>query len=234
MNKKQAKELVTEIEEIQSLMIAYVTDGRADDQPSQYRTVYDDVLFELEDAGYENPNPHKTLEIFWSYCKLQEMGTWAERRAYVRELYADISIELKRIQRDLPDPRNWKKANEELTDELSPVRTQWLKAKNFIFAQAPDYENSIKEAINSVESTLMILLNQPNGTLGKLIKKADLDPDISKIISQAYGLTSNKDFVRHGGVEDQMIGKTEAEFFLEFAAVSIIYIREKLKGTKEP
>ena len=76
----------------------------------------------------------------------------------------------------------------------------------------------------------MILLNQPNSTLGKLIKKAGLDPDISKIISQAYGLTSNKDFVRHGGVEDQMIGKIEAEFFLEFAAVSIIYIREKLRG----
>ena len=147
----------------------------------------------------------------------------------MKELYADILLELKRIQRNMPDPRNWKKANETLEDELSPVRTQWLKAKNFIYSPEPDYENSIKEAINSIESTIMILLNEPNGTLGKLIKNIDLDSDISKLISQAYGLISNKDFVRHGGVKNQNISKIEAEFFLEFAAVSIIYIREKLK-----
>jgi hypothetical protein len=75
----------------------------------------------------------------------------------------------------------------------------------------------------------MILLNQPNGTLGKLIKKAGFDPDIEKLISQAYGLVSNKDFVRHGGVVNQNICQIEAEFFLEFAASAIIYIRGKLK-----
>ena len=43
-------------------------------------------------------------------------------------------------------------------------------------------------------------------TLGKLIKKADLDPDIASVISKVYGLLSNKDFVRHGGVEEQRYG----------------------------
>ncbi len=228
MDSKQAKSLTVKIEGIQALMVAYVTGERADDQPQQYRIVYDDVYFELEEAGYENPNPHKSLEIFWSYCKLQEMGKWAERRAYVQELYADILLDLKRIQRNQPDPRNWKNTNEVLIDELSPVRTQWLKAKNFIYSSKPDYENSIKESINSIESILKILLNQPSGTLGKLIKRVPLDPDISKLISQAYGLSSNKDFVRHGGVENQNIGKIEAEFFLELAAISIIYIKEKI------
>ena len=187
------------------------------------------MFFELEDASLENPNPHKSLEVFWSFCKLKEFDKWSERRAYVKEIYADILLELKRIQRNAPDPRNWKKVNETLQDELSSVRTQWLKAKNFIYAPTPDYENSIKESINSVESTLKIVLEQPNGTLGKLTKNVGLDADIAKLISQAYGLTSNKDFVRHGGVANQNLCKLEAEFFLEFAAASIIYIREKFR-----
>lgn len=230
MDHKKAKEVTTKIEELQSLMIAYVTRERSHEQPLRYREIYDDVYFELEDAQYENPNPHKSLEVFWSYCGLKDMGTYASRRAYVRELYADILLDLKRIARNSSDPKHWKKANEILSDELSPIRTQWLKAKNFIYSSPPDFENSIKESINSIESCLMVLLRKPNGTLGKLIKEASLDTDIAKLISQAYGLTSNKDFVRHGGVENQDINKHEAEYFLEFAAISIIYIRNRLKN----
>ena len=75
----------------------------------------------------------------------------------------------------------------------------------------------------------MVLLESPNGTLGKLIKSAKLDPDIERLITQAYGLTSNKDFVRHGGVTHQNISKEEAKFFLEFSATAIVYITSKLK-----
>lgn len=229
MNSSNTKCLLTKIEDIQSLMIAYVTGKRADEQPPQYRDAYDEVFFLLEENGYENPNPHKSLEIFWSYCKLQNMDTWAKRRAYVQEMYADILLDLKRIQRNEPDPKNWKKTNEILTDALSPVRTQWLKAKNFIYSTHPDYENSIKESINAIESTLKILLEKPKLTLGKLIKNNDLDQDVQKLIDMAYGLISNKDFVRHGGVTNQNIEKPEAEFFLEFSAIAIAYIKEKVK-----
>ena len=229
MDSKTAKATTSRIEQIQSLMIAYVTGERSKEQPYSYKSLYDEVYFELEDSSYENPNPHKSLEVFWSYCKLQELDTYASRRAYVRELYSDILLELKRIQRHVASSKNWKKANEALNDELSPVRTQWLKAKNFIYSSSPDHENAIKEAINSIESCLMVLLEAPNGTLGKLIKSAKLDPDIERLITQAYGLTSNKDFVRHGGVTNQDIAKEEAEFFLEFSATAIVYITSKLK-----
>ena len=104
-----------------------------------------------------------------------------------------------------------------------------VKPKNFIFTSPPDYENSIKESVNSIESCLMILLNQQKVTLGKLIKSPNIDPDIGKIISLVYGLSSNKDFVRHGGVQNQVIGQLEAEFFLEFAASAIIYIKGKFE-----
>ncbi len=213
------------ITDIKSIMLAYATDGRTDGQPRQYQETYIDLDVLIEKAGYSNPNPYRTIEQFWKDCG----GTWAERRELIGNIYADLLFDIGRKRRNQKEPRNWKSANEALTDKLSPVRAQWLKAKNFIFTSPPDYENSIKESVNSIESCLMILLNRPKDTLGKLINNQKIDPDIGKIISQVYGLSSNKNFVRHGGVQNQLIGQLEAEFFLDFAASAIIYIKGKLK-----
>ena len=210
-------------------MAAFVTDGRTKEQPAEYRELFASVQIALEASKYAHPNPHKSLEVFWAFCKLEEMKTYASRRAYVEELYTDILLDLKRIQAHKPAPKNWAKANDALSDELSPVRAQWLKAKNFIVAATPDFENSVKESISSVESCLMILLKEPNGTLGKLIKRAGLDEHIERLISQAYGFASSKDFVRHGGTNESQLRKEEAEFFLEFSGSAIVYITAKLK-----
>jgi hypothetical protein len=232
LNTQKALELGAQIQQLQALMIAFVTDGRSPDQPAEYRELYATVHLSLEESKYAYPNPHKSLEIFWAFCKLQEMKTYASRRAYVEELYADILLDLKRVQAHKADPKNWTKANDALEDELTPVRAQWLKAKNFIFAPSPDFENSVKESINSVESCLMVLLNEPTATLGKLIKRAGLDQDIERLVSQAYGFASNKAFVRHGGTNASSLGKEEAEFFLEFAGSAIVYITAKVKRAK--
>lgn len=218
------KIIETAITDIKSIMLAYATRGRTDEQPQQYQEAYIDLDMLIENAGYSNPNPYKTIELFWKDCG----RTWADRRELISSIYADILFDIGRKERKQKDPRNWKTVNEALTDKLSPVRAQWLKAKNFVFTSPPDYENSIKESVNSIESCLMSLLDQPKGKFGKLIKNPRIDPDIRRIISQAYGLSSNKDFVRHGGVQDQAISQLEAEFFLDFAASSIIYIKSKL------
>lgn len=143
MDSKRAVELGAKVINLQTLMVAYATDGRTSDQPQAYRDLYADVTIELEEAKYANPNPHKSLEVFYAFCKLQEMNTYASRRAYIEELYADILLDLKRIQRHSPSSKNWGKANEALADELTPIRAQWLKAKNFIYSVTPDFENSI-------------------------------------------------------------------------------------------
>ena len=229
MDSKKALALAQKISELQTIMAAYATDGRTSDQPRAYRDLYAEVTIELEEAKYANPNPHKSLEVFYAHCKLQDMKTYVSRRAYVEDLYADVLLDLKRQQRHGATSKNWKKANDALEDQLSPIRKQWLKAKNFIYGSPPDYENSIKESISAVESCLMVLLDQPTGTLGKLIKQANLDPDIERLISHAYGFASNKAFVRHGGTCESSLTKAEAEFFLEFSASSIIYIAAKLQ-----
>ena len=226
------KETLRNIERLQGLMVAYVTNGRNDEQPDEYKKLYIDTLIQLEKLNYENPNPYRTLEEFWGVCKLR-YKSYAERRAYVNEIYGDVIIDIERKLRQAPEPKEWVKANQELADELTPIRKQWLKAKNFLLGPVPDYENCIKESTNSIESALKILLNKPGGTLGKIIKSVDLDSDIQKIISQMYGLVSNKDFVRHGGMVNQEITKDDAEFFLNFSAISIQYIKKKIKNATQ-
>lgn len=228
MTPAQARELRTKILRLKTLMVAFSTGGRTDEQPDQYRELYEEVSLDLEAAKYSNPNPHRSLELFYAYCRL-ECGTWAERRAYVDGLYADVLLDLKRVERNEAPPKSWTRANDTLADDLAPVRAQWLKARNFIHGANPDYENSVKEAINSVESTLKILLAQPSSTLGKLLKEADVDPDVERLIAQAYGYASNRDSVRHGGTKPSTLTKAEADFFLDFAATSIVYIAARLK-----
>ena len=222
------QDIVEVIENIQKIMIDYATDGRTPQQPKDYQDSYVDLAIQLEDAGYANPNPYKTIEAFWDDCG----ETWAERRRLVSQIYAELLFDIRRRFRRQKGPRNWQDTNEALTDQLTPVRNQWLKAKNFICASPPDYENSIKESINSIESCLKILLSKREGTLGKLSAKAGLDPDVERLIKTAYGLVSNKDFVRHGGTAPQNIGEVEATFFLEFAATAIVYIKAKIE--KQP
>lgn len=209
-------------------MVAYVTNGRTNEQPKEYKKVYIDTLIELEKLGYENPNKFRTLEEFWGACKLK-YSTYAERRAVVNEIYGDITLDIERKLRQEPKPKEWKKTHEILLDELPPIRRQWLKAKSFLLTNEPDFENSIKEATNSIESTLQILLKQPGQTLGKIIRSAEIDNDIKKIISQMYGLMSNKHFVRHGGAVEQDIKKEDPEFFLNFSAITIQYLKKRIK-----
>ena len=47
MDSKQALALSAKIAELQSLMVAYATDGRTSDQPSAYRELYGDVTLGL-------------------------------------------------------------------------------------------------------------------------------------------------------------------------------------------
>ena len=230
MGKEKLRGLKGKIEGTQALMIAFVTGERTETQPAEYQELFYQLDVDLEEQGYPNPNRHRSLEAFWSFCKLQELDTYALRRTYVRELYADVLLDIERALRKAKDPRKWKQTNQELTDELIPIRQQWLKAKNYIYSKPPDFENSMKESINSVESALRILTGDSGSTLGQMIKRVDIDPDIGRILSQVYGLLSNKPFVRHGGTQPEDIGKEEAEFFLELAAISIIYLKSKLKS----
>lgn len=228
---KKEKALILKIQELQGLLEDRATYFKNNEKEAtnRYSELYIEVDLELEELGYEHVNLHRSLHSIWSFSKTQGLATYDQRREYIRNLYEDILFDLNRKLAKEPDPKHWNTANEQLEDELEPIRTQWLKAKNYIYTTPPDFENSIKESINSIESLLMILLNRPGDTLGQMIKQPDIDEDIRRIISQVYGLVSNKDFVRHGGTQAQVINEEDAEFFLELSAISIVYLKKKLR-----
>lgn len=167
---------------------------------------------------------------FPGYVRNEELKTYASRRTVISKLYEDLLLDLTRAERQEKPSKVWANANDALEGDLALVRVQWLKARNFIQSNTPDFENSVKESISCVESTLRILLQQPKATLGNLLKEASLDSDIERLISQAYGYASNRDAVRHGGTKPSTLTKLEAEFFLEFAGGSIAYITARLKS----
>jgi hypothetical protein len=222
----QAIQLIAKIDRLSELMIAYVTGNREESQPKDYHDQYVDYELLLDELGLMNPNPHRSLESFWEHCKKVKLDTWASRRAYVKDLYSDLSLLAEKAKRSGQVPRNWRKTNENL-DGLEPVRNQWAKARRYIYASNPDYENGVKEAINSIESAVRILSGQPNATLGKGVKGMTIDEDIARLMSQAYGLASNRHSVRHGGTGESGLNREEAEFFLEFAAICITYLKQK-------
>ncbi len=104
------KETLQNIERLEGLMVAYVTNGRTEEQPREYKSIYIDTLINLEKLGYENPNMFKTLEEFWGICKLR-FPTYAERRAFVNEIYGDISLDIARKLRQEPEPKEWVRTN---------------------------------------------------------------------------------------------------------------------------
>lgn len=229
MTSTEAKELITRVDQLKALMGAYSTDGRTSTQSNEYQVLYREVALDLEAAKYSNPNPFKSLETLYAHVKGAGMKTYQERRVYIAKLYEDVLLDLARAARGEQSSKQWTRANEILQDELTPVRAQWLKAKNFTFGSAPDFENSVKESVSSIESTLRIILGKPTGTLGNLLKDAVLDKDVERLVSQAYGYASNRDGVRHGGTQPSTLTKAEAEFFLSFAAASITYIVARVK-----
>ncbi len=66
-------------------MIAYATDGRNENQPKEYQELYIDLDLLIEEAGYNNPNPYKTIELFWK----DRGSSWAQRRELVGKIIHD-------------------------------------------------------------------------------------------------------------------------------------------------
>lgn len=74
--------------------------------------------------------------------------------------------------------------------------------------QKPDYENSVKESISSVEAMCSIITGLSGGTatLGNTLKKLkengiNIHPAMESAFKQLYGYTSDSGGIRHGSIE---------------------------------
>lgn len=99
--------------------------------------------------------------------------------------------------------------------------------------QNPDYRNSIKESISSVESICKIVTNDDKATLGKALKivedKFGLHPALKGSLSQLYGYTSDGDGIRHAMLEESNLTYIDAKFMLVACTNFINYLIDKTK-----
>jgi hypothetical protein len=94
----------------------------------------------------------------------------------------------------------------------------------------PDYRNSIKEAISSVESLVTSTTNEKNfgRALQKLGKLLNLHPAFLSSLEKLYGYTSDEDGIRHGIFDTPVVGFEEAKFMLVACSALINYLTTKL------
>jgi hypothetical protein len=90
---------------------------------------------------------------------------------------------------------------------------------------APDYPNSIKEAVSAIEALCQIITSDKKASLGKLLGKIDgLHPAFKSALSNMYGFTSDAEGIRHALLDEPTLSFTDAKFFLVQAAAFINYI----------
>jgi len=157
------------------------------------------------------------------------------------EVVADDTgqIEIRSTRRDrarrILDERIHTAFGDLLTDgNLASARRHYGKAKRFLEGAEPDYENSCKESVCTIESLVTALTGERD--LPAAIKKAaraELIPrPLGEMIIKIYAYRGNEAGVGHGQASAPTVRRAEAELLFDLAAALGRYLRVAL--TAEP
>lgn len=97
----------------------------------------------------------------------------------------------------------------------------------------PDYRNSIKESISSVESVAKIIVGNDKTTLGQALKEIEkqhkIPNSLKSAFSSLYGFTSDEGGIRHSLLESSVdIDMEEARFMLIACSAFVNYLLSKI------
>jgi len=100
--------------------------------------------------------------------------------------------------------------------------------------ESPDYRNSIKESISSVEAVCRIITGDKNATLGKALDKIEREGKIEvhgalkKAFDSLYGYTSSAEGIRHSLLDDKKgLSFEDAKFMLVSCSAFVNYLISK-------
>jgi hypothetical protein len=117
--------------------------------------------------------------------------------------------------------------------KIQSCRTHLARALELLSdRKQPDFRNSIKESISSVEGTVQLILGQSKGTLGDCLRKVkgkiELHPALEQAFSKLYGYTSDKGGIRHAlSEESNNPSYADAKFMLVSCAAFVNYLLTK-------
>ncbi len=121
---------------------------------------------------------------------------------------------------------------EALQTPLTPV-TDHLKTALGLLSNktSPDYRNSIKESISSVEAICKLIARRSNATLPQALKRIEddvqLHPALKKAFNILYGYTSDAEGIRHALLEQSTLGYEDAKFMLVSCSAFVNYLTTK-------
>ena len=123
---------------------------------------------------------------------------------------------------------------EALETKNDPVRDHLKRSLEMLSDRKnPDYRNSIKEAISSVEAIVQLVTGSEKGTLGKLLneieKVANIHPALKSAFNKLYGYTSDANGIRHALLEGDRATFEEAKFMLVACSAFTNYVNGLLK-----
>ena len=124
------------------------------------------------------------------------------------------------------------------TDKWKPVTTHLKTALEFFTDRKnPNYRNSVKESISSVESSCRIILNNDKATLGDALSVLEKNHGLPHVLKRAfstlYGYTSDEGGIRHALTESDVLPDfDDAKFMLVSCSAFTNYLKTKIKPKK--
>ncbi len=110
-----------------------------------------------------------------------------------------------------------------------------LKAAFDRFAdrKAPDYRNSMKEAIHAVEAMCRLIAKKDSATLAEALRELEikatiqLHPSLKAAFDKLYGYTSDAEGIRHALLDEPTLDSEDAKFMLVSCSAFINYLKTK-------
>lgn len=120
-----------------------------------------------------------------------------------------------------------------IVDSASPIRTHLKRSLELLSdRESPDYRNSIKESISSVESLVRLSTGSDKSSLGQLLRKLETDislhPALKNAFSSLYGYTSDENGIRHAITESENTDFNDAKFMLVVCCAFINFVNGKV------
>lgn len=245
---------ITSLETIEHSTVLY--SSRVSFYKKLWKKFFNLPLNKMPQAKWEEVSDPLCLKFIhtWFYSKpwfevydfiefLINSGDFAFRSNFIEECNEALKIEVsgyrivdKRIIRITTEEEVQAIENAiEFTDDMRSVNTHLKSSLDFLANRTdPDYRNSIKESISSVEAYCKIIIQDDKITLGKALaiieKEYGLHGSLKTAFNALYGYTSDAGGIRHAMLEkDCEIDFEDAKFMLVICSAFINYLISKVK-----